>query len=298
MSDNTKKVQKKTSSKDKRRRKKGSKKRVKKGSQQGFAVWRAVSLLPRVSWAIFSSVILISACLSYAYLVTKQAQEQLTIDLEVKGIKRVYKAQRLILLKLEANSLPFQAKIIDERKTTVWKELERRFDRDIGTAPPFVDNKDQDINRGQWHTALRARGVDFVESVGVGSDGEVSLVWPPAPAPSPTLIVGHYLDQIAWISPEQGKLSFPRFLHLGKVRRLCAFPLSLVGDGDDSCPNQSYAKSLKVGFEYCLRLFKWSGLCFLWSACFSSQFTLVDSLALCSILGRSTRLRCLGRIFR
>ena len=51
-----------------------------------------------------------------------------------------------------------------------------------------------------------ARGVDFVESVGVGSDGEVSLVWPPAPAPSPTLIVGHYLDQIAWISPEQGTI--------------------------------------------------------------------------------------------
>ena len=210
MSDSIKKVQKKTSSKEKRRRKKGSKKRskrrVKKGSQQGFAVWRAVSLLPRVSWAIFSSVILISACLSYAFLVTKQAQEQLTIDLEVKGIKRVYKAQRSILLKLEPKSLPFQVKIIDERKTTVWQELERRFDRDIGTAPPFVDNKDQDINRGQWHTALRARGVDFVESVGVGSDGEVSLVWPPAPAPSPTLIVGHYLDQIAWISPEQGTM--------------------------------------------------------------------------------------------
>ena len=210
MSDNKKKVQKKTSSKDKRRRKKGFKKRSKKGSkkgsQQGFAVWRAVSLLPRVSWAIFSSFILISACLSYAFLVVKQAQEHLTINSEVKGIKRSYKAQRFIFLDLEAKALPFQAKIIDERKTNVWQELERRFDRDIGTAPPFVDDKDQDINRGQWHTALRARGVDFVESVGVGSDGEVSLVWPPAPAPSPTLIVGHYLDQIAWISPEQGTI--------------------------------------------------------------------------------------------
>ena len=204
MSDNKKRVREKTDSKDKRRRKKGSKKKAKKGSQQGFAVWRAVSLLPRVSWALFSSFILILSCLGYAYLVTKQAHQQLKVNLDVQGITRIYKAQRPIVLNLEAGTLPYQAIVIDERKTTVWQELERRFDRDIGAAPPFVNNKDQDINRGQWHTALRARGIDFVESVGVGSDGEVSLVWPPAPAPSPTLIVGHYLNQIAWISPEQG----------------------------------------------------------------------------------------------
>ncbi len=188
----------------KTRAKKGSKKGSKKNSKQGFAVWRAVSLLPRVSWAFLSSFFLISLCLAYGYLVIIQAQEQLEIDLDVQGVKRTYKAQRKVFLNLEAKSLPYEALIIDERQTTVWKELTRRFDRDIGTAPPFVNNKDQTINRGQWHTALRARGIDFVESVGVGSAGEVSLVWPPVPAPSPTLIVGHYLDQIVWISPEQG----------------------------------------------------------------------------------------------
>ena len=116
----------------------------------------------------------------------------------------MYQAHQSILLALEANKPPQEVTIIDARLAPLWRELAQRFGKDIGTAPPFVTDKDPEVNRGQWHTALRSRGVDFIESIGVGAAGEVSLVWPPPPAPLPTMIVGHYYDKIAWVDPQRG----------------------------------------------------------------------------------------------
>ena len=191
------------SRKSSRQKKKSRRSRKGKGDQ-GFAVWRAVSLLPRVTWRAVLSTVIFLGCLYYGVMVIRQAQQQLAVDLDTKGVKRVYKSQRTVQLVLEDGVMPYEVLIIDERPATIWAELGKRFGRDIGPPPPFVTDSDEKINRGQWHTALRSRGIDFVESVGVGAAGEVSLIWPPSPAPSPTLIVGHYYDKMAWVIPGQG----------------------------------------------------------------------------------------------
>ena len=105
---------------------------------------------------------------------------------------------------LEKGKPPQKVTVIDARPNSIWDELGERFGHEIGSAPPFVTDKDPKVNRGQWHTSLRSRGIDYVETVGVGAAGEVSLIWPDHPAPLPTLIVGHYYDQIAWIDPKVG----------------------------------------------------------------------------------------------
>lgn len=196
--------------KPRRSRQRKKSKRSRKGKKEkGFAVWRAVSLLPKISWVAVLSSFIFLVCMFYAVTVIQQAQQQLEVGLHTQGIKRIYKAQRKVLLELESGVAPYEAVIIDERKTSIWSELGVRFKRDVGVPPPFVTDKDQEVNRGQWHTALRARGIDFVESIGVGAAGEVSLIWPPTPAPSPTLIVGHYFDKIAWVSPTRGVILSP-----------------------------------------------------------------------------------------
>ena len=196
--------QKKRKSRRSSRQKKRAKRSRRGKGDKGFAVWRAVSLLPRITWRAVLSTLIFLGCILYGATVVRQGQEHLAINLDTKGVKRLYKAQRTIRLALEKETTPYEVLIIDERYVSIWSELGTRFGRDIGPAPPFVTDRDEEVNRGQWHTALRSRGIDFVESIGVGAAGEVSLIWPPSPAPSPTLIVGHYYDQIAWISPGQG----------------------------------------------------------------------------------------------
>lgn len=180
------------------------KKANKKKGERGFSVWRSVSLLPRISASSLVSALLILLSLAYLGLVVNHASQQLEINLSTQGVKRVYYAHKERFLPLEKDRSPQKVTVIDARPTPIWTEIGERFGYDIGSAPPFVTDKDPSINRGQWHTALRSRGIDYVETVGVGAAGEVSLIWPESPAPLPTLIVGHYYDQIAWIDPKIG----------------------------------------------------------------------------------------------
>ena len=190
--------------KSKRSDKKTRSKKRKAKSKKGFAVWRAVSLLPRISWSTLLSSLLFLGASLYVFTVVRQAQQQLEINLTTTGVKRVYKAQKKVRLNIGKGQPPIEAIILDQREAPLWKELSTRFGNDIGAPPPLVTHADIEVNIGAWHTSLRTRGIDFIDSVGVGTAGDVSVLWAPKPAPVPVLIVGHYFDKIAWIDPKIG----------------------------------------------------------------------------------------------
>ena len=198
-----------------RRSTQSSSKSRKRGKQRGrsnksFAVWQSVSLLPKISRVQFVSGVLFTLSLCYGVLLVWTAYHQLNSQLITKGVKRTYFAPKVVSLPLDAGEPAILGQLIDQRTAPLWPEMIRRFGRELGEAPPLIFHQDVEVNRGAWRTALRSRGIDFVESQGMGAAGEVSLIWPPKPAPSPTLIVGHYYDHIAWLNPDQGVILSPK----------------------------------------------------------------------------------------
>lgn len=187
-------------------------KRAVKGSQKNssFSVWRAISKGPRISKTNVISGLLFMLCFTYGVFLILSAREQLETQRSTQGLLREFYPSQEIVLSLGPDEPPLYGRLIDPRLIDLWPEIKRRFGKDLGDPSPLIDHVDQEVNRGAWRTSLRSKGVDFVESLGVGAAGEVSLVWPPPPAPSPTLIVGHYYDKIAWLDPKQGViLSLP-----------------------------------------------------------------------------------------
>ena len=182
-------------------------KKVKRGkSKEGrnFAVWRAVTLFPRPSLKTMLSTLIYACCLCYACLLIYQAHTQLEVQVNAQGIKRTFYARSPIAIPLPNGEPPMFGQLIDQREISLWQELKRRSGFNLKSEPPLITHPDPQVNRGAWYNALRDRKVEFIESQGVGDAGEPSLLWPPLPAPQPTLIVGHAFDKIAWVHPQRG----------------------------------------------------------------------------------------------
>lgn len=175
-----------------------------KKQSRNFAVWRAVTLFPRPSLKAALSGLIYVICLGYAGLVAHHSYQQLKLDVDAEGLTRTYHARRPLSVPLPEGVTPLVGQLLDQRPINVWSELKRRSRLKLEAEPPLLRHADPEVNQKAWQNALKARKIDFVESRGLGSSGEVSLVWPPLPAPQPTLIVGHVFDQVVWVHPEHG----------------------------------------------------------------------------------------------
>ena len=186
-----------------RKSKKGRRGESKDGGR-GFAVWRAVTLFPRPSLKMTLSVFIYFCCVCYAGALAYQAHSQLEVKLNAQGLKRTFYARTPVAIPLPKGEPLMIGQLIDQRKISLWQELKIRSKFDLKSEPPLITHPDPQVNKGAWYNALKDRKVDFIESQGVGDAGEPSLLWPPLPAPQPTLIVGHAFDKIAWVHPERG----------------------------------------------------------------------------------------------